>query len=214
VESPSVNVWARVNAVTCARSGFSRGLSRARPITNRMWSKPLGRMWLKPRPAKRMTTWLDPASTGAPASGKDRLSSPLWSTSVCVWAIASLVTRRRTGGKEREAKNVTSRAPAGTRPLRRARWPREVGGLSGARAVDRSGSETSNGAGVPSKRTRIRRLSSSSSEATSSSRVAASSASIWSAREAESGEEATPRDNASASHVTSATKDPSARNFR
>ena len=45
---PSVMVWATVKVVTWATIGLIRVLSRKMPMTNRMWSRPLGRMWVKP----------------------------------------------------------------------------------------------------------------------------------------------------------------------
>ena len=46
--SASVTVCAIVKALTCHRSGFSFGDSRNNPMTNRMWSKPPGMIWINP----------------------------------------------------------------------------------------------------------------------------------------------------------------------
>ena len=46
--SPSVMECATVKAVACQSTGLRRGSSKYRLIMNKMWSKPRGRMWVKP----------------------------------------------------------------------------------------------------------------------------------------------------------------------
>ena len=48
--SASVTECATVNRVIWISSGLSRGDSRNSPTTNRIWSSPLGTMWVKPMP--------------------------------------------------------------------------------------------------------------------------------------------------------------------
>ena len=45
---PSARVieWANVKAVICQNKAEIRDESKKRPTTNKMWSRPLGRMWV------------------------------------------------------------------------------------------------------------------------------------------------------------------------
>ena len=150
-------MWATVNAVP-GRTAVpaARPAARGRPRTARGRGPRAGCASRRGRGSGGPSRASKPPLAG-PASGTGRLSPPR-STSSTASAAPPRTTLSRTGGKASEAKNVTSRAPRRAsgqarhepeRARRRARRPR-------APALRQ---RTSNGAGRPSKRTRIRRFS-------------------------------------------------------
>src|SRR6266545_4280028 len=146
------------------------------------------------------------------------LSSPLCRTKRAGGSASpSWATVRFTGGNAREAQNVTARAPLGTRPVSSAVRPKTVAPGASATAAGsetRSGKPTSNGAGVPSKRTRTRRESSSRRRSRRMSRSAGLRLRIAATTSRASALGSVPRASASRSHLRSARNVPSPRMAR
>ena len=171
-----VTAWATVNALTCQTRGRSRAPSRNRPSTNRMWSIPRGRMWTNPRRRYRPAADHAPGGAAGPDNGNRSLRAPRSSR---VWRVTPRRSSRMvrfTSANERDAKNSSSVAPAGTAPVRRAVRPSTVG-IADSVAADApwSGNDTSKGAGSPSKRSRTRRWKSRRNRSTAASSSAGDS---------------------------------------